>query len=354
MNDQIRDLLHEVADDVEPGDRLGAVRAATSAETRARARRSWWLAGAAGLAAASVVAALLLPADDTSGGADRGPATGGATSGTTSDDADPTLEERRQDMEEMRRAADGVLAVYYLGDTPAGPRLFREFRRLDETDDPLTAAVSAAVGLGADQRPLAPMDPDYRTVWPSVTRVSTDVDGTGEAIDVDLVAGTGTSLGERGSLTFEEAALGVEALVRTAQAAIGERLPVRLLVDGRSTDTVLGVPVAEPLSAALDADVLAPVNLSDPFEGQVADHDQPLVVTGRTAHAGTVTVRVQRTDEAQEVLAEVSVAPGGGSRSFTVSLDLSRVPPGDHDVVVLVADPVSGTSSDSRRITVVD
>jgi hypothetical protein len=60
MNDlKIRDLLHEVADDVEPGDRLAAIRAATAPAGR-RTRRGWWAAGGAGLVAASVVTAFTL------------------------------------------------------------------------------------------------------------------------------------------------------------------------------------------------------------------------------------------------------------------------------------------------------
>ena len=63
-----RDLLHEVADGVEPGDRLDAIRAATPRS--AYAPRAGGSAGGAGLVAASVVTALAL----TTGGA---PQTGG-------------------------------------------------------------------------------------------------------------------------------------------------------------------------------------------------------------------------------------------------------------------------------------
>ena len=51
----IKDLLHEVTDAVEPGDRLHAIRVAT-ADTGRRTRRGWWTAGGVGLVARALAA----------------------------------------------------------------------------------------------------------------------------------------------------------------------------------------------------------------------------------------------------------------------------------------------------------
>ena len=46
MSDRIKDLLHEVADGVDPGERLDAIRAETSGGRRTG--RGWWAAGGVG------------------------------------------------------------------------------------------------------------------------------------------------------------------------------------------------------------------------------------------------------------------------------------------------------------------
>jgi hypothetical protein len=362
MNDQlIRDLLHEVADDVEPEDRLDAIRAAT-APTRGRTHRGWWVAGGAGLVAASVVTAFALGTGGAPQSQDPGPAEQSTSAptpdGTDQAAPDESLDERTQKLEEMRRFADGVRAVYYIGDTPEGPRLYREFLTLDK-DDTLSVAVAAALRTTTDGRPLPAddHDPDYRVVWPALTRASAEMSSTGDEIEVSMGGDPQSDLRSRGDLSPEEAQLAVEALVRTAQAAVGERLPVRFFVFGEPVDTLLGVATSGPVTAGPDLDVLAHVSLSDPFEGQVADNDEPFVVRGAASSTdGTVTTRIQRREGTFVIGQKVArlTDDATGLVPFTSTFDLSDAPTGDYDVISEVRTPTGTLTTDTRRITVID
>ncbi|CAB4924868.1 unannotated protein [freshwater metagenome] len=325
MSDRITDLLHEVTDDVEPGDRLDAIRAEIGVR---RPRRGWWAASGAGLVAASVATAMAL-------------STGGTPQVSVPDPATSTM------------------AIYYVGDTPDGPRLFREFRRLG--GDPLATAVSAAVGrTGAAGPPLAPLDPDYRVPWPPMTDATARVVPFEDRIEVDLGGDVEGSLRDRGALTSAEAGLAVEQLVRTAQGAVGERLPVRFLLYGEITDQVLGVPTSEELAVGSDLATLAHVSLSDPSEGQQVDNDEPFTVKGvGNSFEGTIVTRIQRLSGVVEVVAEQPAIAGTYQDRlfpFGVTFDLTTVPPGDYLVVSRTDDPSSEgrVHVDDRRITIVD
>lgn len=351
-DDEVRELLHEAAEGVEPGDRLDAIRAATSAR---RGGRGWWVAGGVGLVAASVVTALAL----TTGGTPRTTAPEPAEPSPTPTSVDEPSQ-HVDDLEELRRSAEGVRAVYYIGDTPAGPRLYREFLTLDRHDT-LSVAVAAAVGRTPDGRPLPAddHDPDYRVVWPALTDASAEMSSTGDVIEVSLGGDPEGDLRSRGELSAEEAQLAIEALVRTAQAAVGDRLPVRFLLFGDPVDTLLGVPTSEPVTTRPDLDVLAHVSLSDPFEGQVVDNDEPFAVRGAAnSFEGNVVTRIQRWEGTEVVAEEPTIAGWNEDRlfPFEVTFDLTDVPPGDYVVISRTDDP-SGAAlfhTDTRRITVID
>ncbi len=125
MTADLHDLLEDAVSDVEPRDRLPEIRRRTR---RARRRRVGALGVvAAGLATAVVaVGAVVLTHDGTRRG--TGPDTA----------AEPGTH---------------VAALYFIGDTPQGPRLFREFRSVPDADG--FASELAALGR--------PDDPDYRT-----------------------------------------------------------------------------------------------------------------------------------------------------------------------------------------------
>lgn len=343
--DRIKDLLHEVADGVEPGDRLEAIRAATSGGRRTG--RGWWAAGGVALVAASVVTALALTTGGTPN-SDPDPATPTSPSETATDPASP---------EPPTEVETSTVPVYYVGDTPDGPRLYREFRRLP--GDPLEAAVSAAVGRTLDGVGLPPLDPDYRVPWPSLTQARAALDATGDTIEIDLGGDPEGSLHDRGDLTGAEAGLAVEQLVRTAQGVVGERLPVRFLLYGEITDQVLGVPTSEPLGTGSDLAVLAHVSLTEPSEGELVDNDEPFTVTGLgNSFEGNIVTRIQRWEGTYVVDELPTIAGTYEDRlfPFEVTFDLTDVPPGDYVVISRTDDP-SGEGrfhTDSRRITVVD
>lgn len=339
----IKDLLHEVTDAVEPGDRLDAIRAAT-ADSGRRTQRGWWGAGGVGLVAASVVTALALTTGGDPGGSEPGP----ADESTVVTDTPP--------------AQTTTVPVYYVGETWNGPRLYREFRPLVAATpaEALTAAADAAVGGPNDGTALRPLDPDYRSRWPAGTRASARVVPGEDRIEVDLTSERGNDLTLLQWKTAYASALSIEALVRTVQGVAGSRLPVRILFEGRVTPQVLGVPTSEELATAPDLDVLAHVNISDPFEGQVVDNDESFVVNGvGTGYEGNIVTAIEQLDGTEVVDPVPAIASGEGSPRlwpYEATFDLTDVPPGVYKVTSRTEDP-SGAGNvyeDGRTITVVD
>jgi hypothetical protein len=344
MNDQlIRDLLHEVADDVEPGDRLDAIRSATAPAGR-RTHRGWWAAGGAGLLAASIATAFALttggmPQSGDSDVANPSPTTTAPTTGPT--DSPPR---------------SNVVAVYFVGDTSQGPRLYREFRSRKDPSNPALYALRAAVAGTA-------LDRDYGTTWPAGVSVH-DLVRTSEGILFSL---SGAPTDRPADMSEEDARLAVEQLVRTAQAVYGMgKLPVRVLVDGQEADRVLGVSVADPLTGSPDADVLAPVNLSDPSEGQVVHKDDFIDMTGRaTSVDGMISLQLKRWQGTAVIDAGTYTLYGTGEfpdaesvqgvlAPFSAQFRSHDVQPGAYDVIATVQNADGTYDYDTRRITIVD
>lgn len=294
-DERIRALLDEAVSDVEPRDALGSIHARMKVSAMNR-RRSWLLgAGAAVVATAATVAAVtVLSGDGTSGGPSRdiaGPASS-AKAGTSEDasppeqptnDATPT--EKPTATESAAPTVEAVPVYYvgevsHVGETSRGPRLYREFHRVNTGGNPLQAAVREAVVTPPD-------DPDYRTDWPTGTAVNSfdDVGSDGQ-ISIELY-NESTDLRERpAGMTADEASMAVEQLIYTAQAATQTRAPVQFYLARKGsaeyrTDTVLGVPVSEPLAQGDPADVLAQVWIIEPAEG--AKVRSPFTVSGLAA-----------------------------------------------------------------------
>ncbi|KRF15438.1 hypothetical protein ASG90_12125 [Nocardioides sp. Soil797] len=334
-HDPLRELLSDAVSDIEPDDALEDIRNRTRVTTMS-SRRPWlYGAGAAVVATAATITAIALAGNLGDDSADPDPA------------ASPTGQTSEGHYDE---GADYVLPVYFVGDGPRGPRLFREFHPMHSTGgDKLQLSLDEAVSGN-------PYDPDYSSPWPEGTAVTT-ASYDGKVITVDL-SGSGPSLRQRpAGMTAKAASIAVQQLVYTAQGAAGDgRKPVRLLLDGKHSDTVLGQAAAEPLVNASVTKTLSLMNITAPREGvEVSD-----VFTATGVNNGfEAWVGWQIIDAEGEVVKDGFGTAQGAAEDrlfpWQVEVDLAGVDPGTYTFRAYNDDPTgegSGPDEDTRTIIV--
>lgn len=298
-DDDLRELLTDAVADVEPAYRLDTIKARTS---RPPKRRGWYAVGGAVLAAAAVVTAVSIVTDD------NPPRREPPAAGTP-------------------RVTAGL---YFVGETPLGPRLYREFQRVEE--GPL-AAVRAITKAGG------PQDPDYTTDWPEGSFERVEV--TRNAIDVEL-GPEAPSLREAGRLDIQQ-------VVYTLQAAIGEQLPVQFNEDGQAVDGTY--------ERAPQNDVLALMSISDPAEGL---HVSGSFVANGRANSFEGTVVWQLIKEPDDLVNQDYVTAQGSIDKLykweTGRIDVSDLEPGTYTFKAMTDDPSGGEGpgpfTDTRTIIV--
>ena len=145
------------------------------------------------------------------------------------------------------------VAVYYLGaGNTRRPVLYREFRSVSRD----TAVVKTAV---ESMLHLAPLDTDYRSVWP----VSTEVRGVSISGTVATVDLTGHARTASAGSEVENASL--QQLVHTVTAAAPTVTGVRLRFDGQTKETLWGhVDTRGTLTRQPQTDILAPIWVIEP------------------------------------------------------------------------------------------
>jgi len=336
----LRRLLEDAVADVEPREGLSAIRARTEGTSNVRPLRPWLL----GASAAVVATAATLAVVNLAGGPSptAGPAPGPAASSTPSPSPSPAPSlASLSPSPSPTSGPGGALPVYYAGDTFQGPRLYREFH----------AAVGGAGDLAArtveESVAGTPHDPDYLTLWPAGTHVN-HVERSGGTIVVDLGP---ASLHDRpATMSAAQAKIALQQVIYSAQAAYQHRDPVRLLLDGNVTDSVLGEPTSEPLAQGDASATLAQVWVIDPADGATLASGS--TVSGLAAafeanvqwelRRGTTVVEHGHTTAAQCCV----MAP----YSFTLT-----APPGTYTLVVHDED-VSGagrpTWQDTKTVTI--
>ena len=361
-DDELRALLDDAVSNVEPSQGLDAIRGRTASS----ARRPWaWASGGAVVATAATVAAFLVlgtdPVHTGGGGPGYAAPASPAPSRTPSPAGTPTPSRSSSpptrppsptatttsagaDTGAGQGAGSSLVPVYYMGTTGHGPRLFREFH-------PGTTGVGTLLDALRQAVSESPMDPDYRSPWPPGTRVA-GATYAGDVVTVDLTSDS--DLRDRPAvMSAAEAAMAVEQVVYTAQAALQQgRPPVRFLVDGQPTGRLLGRPVAAPQSQGSAGDVLAQVWIIDPAEG--ARVHSGFEVSG-VANVFEATVLWELEQHGRVVRRGYTTATRCCTMapySFTVD-----APPGRYTVVVHDGDPSGGEGyppwRDTKRLTVI-
>ena len=303
----VGDLLHDAVDHLEPADRIDAIRARTASPTRPA--RPWLYAGGGvALATAAAVAAFAVLG-------------GSPTSSDARHDHDVTT---------TPTADTHLVAAYFIGETPRGQRLFREFDQVVGSD-PLQGA------LDRIQQPAS--DPDYRSGWSRGQLGTATL--VGATIEVELTGELPVSAGTSEGLPEQQ-------LVYTLQAAAGRPLPVQLVRDG--------APVGDPMTAEPQNDVLSLVSISDPAEG-LEVHDR-FLARGR-ANSFEATVPWQIRDEDGAVVRTSSAMASGSMDKlypWRAQISVRGLPDGTYTFQASTDDPSGGEGggpdTDTRTIIV--
>lgn len=231
-----------------------------------------------------------------------------------------------------------TVPVYFAGDTPMGPRLYREFREV-ESDNPAQEALALLVAGDA-------LDPDYSSPAPSLQVSGVEIDD--DEITVDVAAGT-PSTGDK-----KADKLAVQAVVYTLQGIAQNRLPVEF--DAEDDASVYGVADGTAVKAAPQLDVLSLVNLTTPEEGATVSGSFTAEGVSSSFEA---TVPWQLLDSSGAVVDENSFQAEGWFEKlypFEGEIDVSGLEPGEYTFVVRTDDPSGGEGpgpfEDDRTITV--
>jgi Immunoglobulin-like domain of bacterial spore germination/Sporulation and spore germination len=347
-------LISDSVSDVEPGDGLSAIRSRTRGpQEKPMNQRNWlYAAGGAVVATAAVIVAIALVGtlgNGSSGPDAAGTSTGGAPTTEPTDAPSPSVSATDSPTTPTTPTpsasgtpAESAVAVYYLGDGPRGPVLFREFQR-SAAGDLLTDAVNRAIGG-------RPSDPDYHSGW--VSGVTATASAAGSSIVVDLSGPAGTALAD----DPRQGRLAIQQVVYTAQAALQDRRPVTFLIDGKPASSLLGLEVGGPVEAAPVLKTLSLMSITTPEEGQVVSGSFEASGVNNSFEA-SVSYEIRSGD--QVVASGFGMAEGWGEDKlfpWTLTVDLAGVAPGTYAFVAMNDDPSGGEGPgpdiDTRTIVV--
>jgi hypothetical protein len=237
-------------------------------------------------------------------------------------------------------AADTVaVPLYFVGDTPQGPRLFREFQQV-ESDNPVDEAL-AILAAGAAH------DHDYRSLLPDGTPTVGQGDSS-QAIGVNVPVEWSDRPAD---MSAKEAALAVQQIVFTVQGAMQSRAPVEFYSDGLTP--MFGI---DKSTFKADQDALALVNVTEPEEGSIVG--DTFTASG-VANSFEATVPWEIRDQSgTKVLDGFSTAEGWMDKLYPwqAPVDVSSLPSGTYSFVAMTDDPSDGEgggpTEDSKTIIV--
>lgn len=259
------------------------------------------------------------------------------------DSASPTTEPGGDEPTTDDGAADTVVVpVYFVGDSPRGPRLYREFREV-ESDNPLEEAAALLVADDA-------LDPDYYSLLPALD--ITAIEAIDDAVVVTLGADSPT---DDKATSPRQARIAVQSLVYTLQGVAQTRAPVQVRA-GEQPVPLLGQPTDTGVRAADQLRVLSLVNVTAPAsDAEVGDTFTASGVA--SSFEATVPWEVRDASGAA-VLDGFATAEGYLERLYPweTEVDVSSLEPGSYTFAALTDDPSAGEGPgpyvDTKTITV--
>ena len=169
---------------------------------------------------------------------------------------------------DVNEGSTTLVELYFVADTPQGFRLFSELREFDEESSELVESVLGELVSGE----LQPLDPDYLNLWDSSHQlVSLSISGNQATVNLDLgVLNVGA----------EAEARAIDQIVWTLTGISPEIQSVTILVDGEPVESLAGhVDATMPFARGEGLEVLSPVQISSPVEGQILSN--PVVIQGQ-------------------------------------------------------------------------
>jgi Immunoglobulin-like domain of bacterial spore germination/Sporulation and spore germination len=305
MNDDdwVRTTLTEAVQDIEPDH---AALSRIHERTRTTSGHRWLVptAAAAGLVLAGTVTAVALTRPDQAGR--HGPT------------VQPTSTAPRT----------RALPVYLVGDTPQGPRLYRQFEQLT---GPLAAVDATVRGLGSD--------PDYRTLWSGAGAKSVGFESAVIAVDLE---GNVPATRPPGMTAFQ-ARLAIQQIVYTAQGALASSEPVVFRSGQTPLFQLFGVNVADAVPRAPQLKVLSLVNITDPAQGASVGGGV-LKATGlANSFEANVPWKILRgTTVVRQGAVTADGAYGSKLYPWRLTLDVSKLAAGTYTLLVQTDDPSGG------------
>jgi hypothetical protein len=228
-------------------------------------------------------------------------------------------------------AGDTVtVPVYFVGNSPQGPRLFREFRRV-EADNPLSEAVALLTAGDV-------VDPDYRTVYPGGTFKSVRYVEDAGAFVVELADNAWKSRPQ--GMSAGTARLAMQQLVYTIQGVQQERAPV-VVQSGGAPTTLFGIETTDGVEAEPQLDVLGLVNVTTPEQAQ--EVSGTFTADGvASSFEGTVPWEIRQGD--QVVKKGFATATGWMDKLYPwqTEVDVSGLEPGEYTFAAMTDDPSDG------------
>ncbi len=270
------------------------------------------------------------------------PGRGHGASGTPSDSTAPATSSTDEPSGETV-----TVPAYFVGETPQGPRLYREFRSVDAAD-PLAAAAALVTGGKT-------LDPDYRTLFPGGAFASVSYDEGAGVITAELPDDGWTTPAD--GMSSSDAKLAVQQLVHTLQGVVQSRASLVVTLGG-SPVSLFGIDTggggvrnADPLKT------LALVNITTPEEG--ATVSGTFTASGvASSFEANVPWEVREAGGGPVVMDGFATAEGWMDKLYPweTKIDVSMLSPGTYEFVARTDDPSdgegAGPTEDTKTFTV--